>query len=268
MVAAARRGRRRWQDPAERDRARRAMDAVAGPGPHLDRLARAHLARDEQREWLAAHPASIPGMPADGAAHLRAAHARGRGVIASFCHHGPFPGVGITVAEQTGAPVHPVAGTWLAGPPSPDMPERARRWRAAYEDAGITLVDAAGSFERLEAFLKDGDSVTLAFDWPGSTRTEFLGRPVMLATGTARLAHRTGALIVPTRRFVRRARTRTRFAPAIDPAAHGGWESLHRALADVHEAWILDDPAALEDPRRTGAWGMGATAAGWQAGEP
>ncbi|HMS62805.1 MAG TPA: hypothetical protein PKD63_11040 [Solirubrobacteraceae bacterium] len=265
MVAAGLRGRRRWRDPAERDRARRAMDAVAGPAADLDRLARRHLARDEQRESFIARPALIPGMPADGAEHLRAAHEHRRGVIASFCHHGPFPGVGISVAEQTGAPVHPVAGAWLAGPMSADLPERIRVWRAAYAAAGITPVDATGSFSRLRTILEDGEIITLAFDWPGTMPTTFLGRPVLMATGTARLAHRTGALVVPTRRSLRRWRPRTVFAPALDPRAHDDWEGLHRALAAVHEEWILEDPAALEDPRRTGAWGAGAVAEGWSA---
>lgn len=241
------------------------MDAVAGPAENLDRLARRYLARDEQREAFIARPSIIPGMPADGAVHLRRAHAQGRGVIASFCHHGPFPGIGISVAEQAGAPVHPVAGAWLADPPSADLPERVRVWRDAYAAAGITPVDAAGSFERLRALLEDGQIITLAFDWPGGTATDFLGRTVMMAAGTARLSHRTGALIVPTRRMQRRWRPRTRFAPALDPRGYDGWERLHRALAAVHEEWILEDPAALEDPRRAGAWGAGAIAAGWSA---
>lgn len=265
LVAAGRRGRRRWQDPAERSRARLAMDAVAGPSPGVDRLARAHLARHEQREWCIGRPAALTRMPAIGAGNLRDAHARGRGVIVSFCHVGMFPGVGITVAECTGAPVHPVAGAWLAAPPTAETPPRAAGWRAAYASAGITVVDAAGSFQRLHADLARAEIVTMAFDWPGDTVTVFLGRPVAMATGTARLAHRTGALIVPVYRSLRRWRPVSRFAEPLDPASHDGWEPLHRALAAVHERWIAADPAALEDPRRPGCWGAEATAAGWGA---
>jgi lauroyl/myristoyl acyltransferase len=126
-------------------------------------------------------------------------------------------------------------------------------------------VDADASFERLCALLADGHIVTLAFDWPGATATRFLGRPVSMASGTARLAHHTGALVVPMRRTVRRWRGHATFGPAIDPRDHGDRRSLHEHLATVHERWIREDPAALEDPRRPGCWGPAATSAGWRA---
>ncbi len=267
MAAAGVRGRLRWLEPEERDRARRAMDAVAGPTTGLDRLVVRHLARHEQRERFVARPAALSGrVPVAGAEHLRAAYAEGRGVVASYCHLGLFLGIGMTVAAQTGAPVHPVAGTWLAQASAAAESPRAERWRAAYEAAGIRLVEADASFERLCAVLADGHIVTLAYDWPGATATRFLGRPVAMASGTARLAHHTGALVVPMRRTVRRWRARATFGPAIDPRDHDDWTTVHEDLAVVHERWILEDPAALEDPRRPGCWGPAATSAGWPAG--
>ena len=266
MAAAGIRGRLRWLDPEERDRARRAMDAVAGPAPVLDRLALRHLARHEQRERFIARPAARTGrMPVEGAEHLRAAYAEGRGVVTSFCHLGLFLGAAITVAGQTGAQVHPVAGTWLAQQSAAGLTPRARRWRDAYEAAGIRFVDAEASFDRLCGLLADGHIVTMAFDWPGTTATRFLGRPVAMASGTARLAHETGALVVPLRRTVRRCAARATFGPVVDPRDHDDWGSIHRDLAAVHERWILEDPAALEDPRRPGCWGSAATSAGWPA---
>ncbi len=204
-------------------------------------------------------------MPVEGAEHLCTAYAQGRGVVVSFCHFGLFPGNAITVAEQTGAQVHPVAGAWLAQASPEGLSPRARRWRAAYEAAGVRLVDADASFERLCALLAEGHIVTMAFDWPGTTATRFLGRPVSMAGGTARLAHHAGALVVPVRRTLRRGRGRATFGPALDPRDHGDRRSIHEDLAAVHERWILEDPAALEDPRRPGCWGPAATSAGWPA---
>ncbi len=104
----------------------------------------------------------------------------------------------------------------------------------------------------------------MTFDWPGSTQTEFLGKPVRLTSGTARLAAGTDALIVPAERRFQRLGARTEFGSPLDPGHHAGWRELHDELAARHTARILRRPAALEDPRRPGAWGAGATAERWE----
>jgi len=50
--------------------------------------------------------------------------------------------------------------------------------------------------------------------------------------------------------------------PPLDPREHDGIEQLHEALAAVHERWILELPATLENPRRDGFW-EAASAEGW-----
>jgi hypothetical protein len=56
-------------------------------------------------------------------------------------------------------------------------------------------------------------------------------------------------------------------APAIDPRDLDGVDQLHARLAEIHAAWILENPAAMEDPREVG-WGDGATAEAWIAPVP
>jgi lauroyl/myristoyl acyltransferase len=131
--------------------------------------------------------------------------------------------------------------------------------------AGVPLIPAEGCFPTVAELVAGGAAVVMAFDWPGSAETQFLGRPVWLASGTARLAEQTGALVVPVMRQFRLFRAHTVFGSPLDPRQHAGWRGLHDALAARHERWILECPEALEDPRRAGAWEAAATAERWGA---
>jgi len=259
------RGRVRWLEPRARERSRRAIEAIVGAGPARDVLARSHLGHAYAREKFIRRPSMVQDIPVDGAQHLRAACAAGRGVLVSYCHLGPFPGVAVTVAEHADN-VHQVAGMWLASPPAgvPQGP-RWHQWRSMFSRAGVPLIPAEWSFPVIAGLLAKGAVVVMAFDWPGSAETTFLGKPVWLASGTARLASETGALVVPVKREFRRLEARTVFGPVLDPRQQPGWGALHDALAAQHERWILDCPAALEDPRRAGAWEDAATAERWGA---
>lgn len=263
IAVASVRGRLRWLELSERERSMRAIEAIVGPGPARNALARAHLAHQYAREKFIRRPSMVQGMPVDGVDHLRAARAAGRGVLVSYCHLGPFPGVAVTVSEHTGN-VYQVAGMWLARPPV-DQPQGLRwhRWRSMFVRAGVPLIPAEGCFPVVAEVIAGGAVVVMAFDWPGSVETAFLGKPVWLASGTARLAEQTGALVVPAMRRFRHFRARTVFGPPLDPRQHAGWRGLHDALAAQHERWILECPEALEDPRRAGAWEAAATAERW-----
>ena len=265
IAAAAVRGRWWWLQPTMRARARQAIDAIVGPGPTTDALAREHLIHAAERNMFIRRSGMVSGVPVDGVHHLRTACAEGRGVLVSYCHLGPFAGLGVTVAEHVRG-VHQVAGAWLAEPP-PGVPQSLlwHRWRSMFDTAGVPLITAAGCFPVVSELLAGGAVVVIAFDWPGSAETVFLGRPVCLASGTARISHATGALVVPVMRHFRHFRARTVFGSPLDPQKYTGWRGLHDALAAQHERWILERPAALEDPRRTGAWEAFATAERWGA---
>lgn len=239
------------------------MDAIAGPAPVPDALAREHLVHHSVREGFIRRPWMVRDIPVEGVEHLQRACATGRGVLVSYCHLGPFPGLGVTASEHVGN-VHQVALAWLANPqPDPTQRVRWQAWRSMFTASGVPLIAAKGCFPVVQELLGRGAVVVMAFDWPGSAETIFLGRPVALASGTAKLSHLTGALVVPAMRHLTRWRPRTVFGPPIDPALHEGWRQVHEAVARRHEAWIRACPAALEDPRRTAAWESAATAERW-----
>jgi lauroyl/myristoyl acyltransferase len=120
---------------------------------------------------------------------------------------------------------------------------------------------AKGSFRTIQALLERGESVFVAYDMPGPHETHFLGKSVTLAEGTAQLAVRADAIVLPVR--TRRAGHRV-WVDAAKPLDPRGLtvDQLHHTLAAVHERWILENPAAMEDPREIG-WEHGATPERW-----
>ncbi|CAB4867732.1 unannotated protein [freshwater metagenome] len=263
FLRAGLRGRLRWRDRQDRARARAAMEAVVGPGPGIDRLARRHLALHEQREHFVLDQLSSRRADPAGVAVLHELYAQRRGVLLSYCHHGLFANIGAPAARITGEEVLAVAGDWLLKPLD-EAPERERRWRANLERDRVRLIATSAAPEELPRLLAAGKVVSNTFDMPGGMRTDFLGRPVMLASGTARITHEVGALVMLVARRLRRGRPLVTFGATFDPRDFGRWEDLHAALARAHTEAILADPAALEDPRRQGAWEQWATASSWE----
>lgn len=263
VLRAAGAGAAAWRDPAARVRARAAVRAVAGASAG-DTLALAHLAEEGARELVLHRPRLLSRGPVRGADLLARAHASGRGVLVTYCHLGPFPALGVTLAAFV-PDVFTVGGAWIADPP-PGIPQPPRRdrWRAIFDAAGVRLVNAeSGGGERIRELLGAGEVVSMTFDWPGSVETPFLGRPTWLASGTARLTTETGALVLPAMRRWRRGLPETVIAPPLDPRDFRDWRALHERIAALHTSWIAARPAALEDPRRPGAWEDRATAAAW-----
>jgi lauroyl/myristoyl acyltransferase len=269
---AQRQGARTWaRDPAERERARAAMAAVVAGTPHahrVDELARAHLIEREAHRVLFWQPLGTAGIEPRSQAHLDAALAAGRGVLLSSCHTGPvFQTMSVVAARRPGS--FCVAAPWFFQAPSRDLWGRrlARWWRIA-QARGEHVLPSTGAFPLLRALLAQRELVWLLFDMPGSRETRFLGKPAMLAGGSARLAGEADALVLPLRARREGHRTWVDVAPALDPRHHAGEGELHEALAALHERWILERPAALEDPRRKGAWEEGASAEGWMRPSP
>ena len=127
----------------------------------------------------------------------------------------------------------------------------------------VGLAESPGVEARFAGLLEQGQAVQVYFDMPGSRPTAFLGKPVMLARGSARLAKRAEALVMPihTRREGHRAVTS--IGAALDAREYASPDALHDALAVLHERAILQTPEQLEDPNRAGAWEGGATAVAW-----
>ncbi len=266
---ARRRAARAWErDPALRAAARLRMAAIVtgtAREPELEALARRGVLEEAAwaelllRPWLLTDRRRV-----HDADHLVSARATGRGVLVSYCHLGPFQGASSALRGHGSRPWH-FAGPWLVTVPPPGPAgHHLRRWQALTVRTGCrVLIAERGALARGTDLLRGGELVGSLFDVPGGTRTSWLGKPVDLASGSARMACAADALVVPLHSWRRRGRAHSAFLPALDPRDHDNPEALHRALAAVHERLILERPEALEDPRRTGSWEERATPTAW-----
>jgi lauroyl/myristoyl acyltransferase len=261
------RGVRMWERmPEERERARRAMAAIV-TGTHreheVEQLARLHVIDGRVRETLFWHPWRIAPLAPMSAACLTQALADGRGVLISTCHTGPY-NIALEAFTATGRTVYS-ASAWALDEIGPGYWGRRvalRRNRAARR--GERIVRAAGSYPVLAALLQRGEVLSVFFSMPGSKETTFLGKPAMLASGSARLAVSCDALILPVCTRVHGHRIHVDVAAPLDPRRYGDMEHLHDALAALHERWLLEAPEAMEDPNRAGAWAGAAAPDGWR----
>ena len=267
VARSVRRGKLLWERHDEvRERARAAIaPIVAGTtrAGEVEMLARQHVIEDMAHNALFWQPWKAANVEAASAARLRAAFSAERGVLLSRCHMGPsFQSA--SVGAAFGRTVYMVAGAWRFEEPTPNYwGRRVARTLQGYRSIGVRPFPAPGSFALIRALLERHEIVLIAFDVPGDHETFFLAKPVMLATGTARLAVQTGALIVPIRPRRAGHRLWVDAEQSLDPHDFGGADGLHRALATIHERWILDLPATLEDPHRAGFWETGAKTDSW-----
>jgi lauroyl/myristoyl acyltransferase len=268
LAVAAVSAERDWDtSPEARERGLLAMRAIVG-GTRREKeapeLARQMAIETGVRESMLWQPWPTPLLGEESDANLRRAAGSGRGVLVSNCHLGPFNMV-ISVYRRVDRAPHILAAPWMFEPLAPGAwGRRTARWLESGRAAGARWVrTTAGAFATATALLESKALVLIAFDVPGSRTTRFLGKPVDLASGTARLAVATNSLVLPVR--VRREGTRTHldYAPALDPGEFFDADELHDVLAARHEEWILEEPEALEDPRRPGAWEGQADAGAW-----
>ncbi len=221
-------------------------------GPERDA---AGLVRDSFRHWIAAfsgllplfrdgHAAYVRGTVVEGEAHLRAALAEGRGVIAVSAHFGPFPALG-AVLPTLGATFAllyrrpggaPVARLFDEG--------RARAGGGSIEDQ-----PRASALARCLGALARGEVVCLLVDqhYRAGAPVSFLGTPARTGLGAALLAARSGAPLLPVVLF-RLGNGGMRLvieAPVAGPDTRER-EALAACMARLTarvEAWIRESPA-------------------------
>ena len=272
LATAELRGRRAWErNPGAREGALRTMEAIVGGterAGELEGLARRWLIEANVQAALFWRPWKAPSLDNESRERLAAALATGRGVLLSSCHLGPFflaLGAVATVRPRTFS----TAGGWLFEQAEGVWGRRIERWHRGVAERGETMLRSGGAFERLVGLLEQGEVLRLPIDMPGSVQTNFLGKPVELAGGTARLAMHTEALVLPIHTLRNGIRVSTTIGEALDPRDCSGTPELHQSLARVHEQVILQAPEQLESPNRPGAWEGGASADGWmRPGDP
>ncbi len=259
-------GRTAWKRTDEREHALRTMRAILGGtsrADELEQLARRRLIEQSVEDALFWQPWQTVSVDGASCANRQLALSSKRRVLLSTCHLGPYF-LSMSAFSSVGLSPIAVSAPWFFASPSPDYwGRRLARWRQGLSDRGQRLVCSADAFPVIRALLEQGEMVLNYFDMPGSSRIRFLGKPVMLTGGSARLAFETDALILPLR--ARRAGDRvwTDFSAPLDPHGFAGAAELHEALARVHERWVLELPHTLEDPNRAGAWEQGASEREW-----
>jgi lauroyl/myristoyl acyltransferase len=258
------RARASWEkSPAERERALRAMEAVVGGTAReaeLEELARRFLVEDAAHHALFWQPWETASMEAGSRARLEDAVTQGRGVILSACHMGPIflymSAISSRAQVAKDRVVYIVSAPWFLEEPSHDYwGRRLARWWQGLQGRNERMIFSPGASRVMSALLEEGQIVLNYFDMPGNRPTRLLGKSVMLAGSTARIAAAGDALILPVR-----ARRDGRHAwadvgQALDARDFDGAEDLHDALAAAHERWMLELPATVEDPTRPGSWG-------------
>ena len=246
---AAHRGQAKWaQSVSEREGAMRTMEALivgTAHGPELRELARLFLIERQIESALFWRRPWSAKVDAPSAARLEAALSGDRGVLLSACHLGPHYHLSCA-APFRGRETYLVAGRLFFEPQQDSYWARFQaRLRKGTRSRAVL---SEGSFPILQALLERGDAVFVHFDMPGRRATHFLGKSTMLADGSAQLAFRADALVLPLR--ARRAghRVWVDAAAPLDPREFAHADELHDALAAHHERWILENPAAMEHP--------------------
>jgi lauroyl/myristoyl acyltransferase len=262
------RGRIVWQrDREAREDARATMRAIlAGTAREveLESLARRHVIETEANMALFWQPPRDARTDARSSAHLQSALASGRGVLLSCCHVGPWFDLA-TPVELNGRRVYPVYGDWFFEAPTPNpWGRRLVHWQRKSATRKLErVIPASRSFVVIRDLLEAEEVVQSFFDMPGPHVTNFLGKPVMLADGTARLAIDADAMVLPARSRRVGHRSYVDFAAPLDARDFDDADQLHERLAAIHSQLILEVAETLEDPRRDGAWETGATAEAW-----
>jgi lauroyl/myristoyl acyltransferase len=187
----------------------------------------------------------------------------GRGVLLSTCHLGPCSLCMSAIAAFGRTPYY--VTSWALQPLMPGYwGRRVARRRLEARARGERFVNTVGCFPVLKALLQQQEIVCLFFDMPGSRQTRFLGKQVMLATGSVRLAIEADALVLPLRTRRVGHRVWVDVGASLDPRDFASADELQEALAARHERWIMELPATMEDPNREGAWEREATAHAWR----
>ena len=243
---------RLWRRPDARAEALAAMDLLVGRthrAAELEQLARAYLVELCRHEELAWRTQVITSRPVRHLERLRTQVGRGRGVILSVVHQGHF-GAHPACVSRSGLPVTALIAPTLLGeqPPTPAGLRRRQLFRTFTSWPGVTVVDAAGSYDRVRSLLQGGGTVLLACDMKGSTPVRLLGRTVRVPSGTARLSLETGAPVVVLSAEPDGHLERLVVQEPLLPEDHRSVPELLQAVFDRHAPAVLAWPQACERP--------------------
>ncbi len=152
-----------------------------------------------------------------GLAHVRAAHARGKGVLVVTCHMGNFEML-IPAIEGTGLNGYAIYRKLDFAPLENLMRDLRQRF-------GVTMIPMRGASGKLEKILAKGGVVGTLLDqnvdWYKGVFVRFFTRPACTNSGLAKLAMKTGSPVVPMYTIRHGRQYHIEFLPEIPLAVTG-----------------------------------------------
>ncbi|HEV7943972.1 MAG TPA: hypothetical protein VGP17_14370 [Solirubrobacteraceae bacterium] len=261
------RARVEWEStPKVRAEAIEVMSAILGNTDReseLMELSPRYVEELKVHEMLFWQPWPFPNLDETSRERLQRVVDDKRGAVLSGCHFGQWFLLSSAV-RVVGGFSFALGGAWFYEPPSHDRwGRRQAHWQRWLHRRHVRTIPAGGSFPVAQQMLEEGELILNMFDMPGRHETRFLGKSVMLADGSARLAFAADALVLPLRSRRDGHHVWVDVEEPLDPRAFDDADALHDSLAEVHTRWILQAPWALESPRRPGAWEEAATPTAW-----
>ncbi len=188
------------------------------------------------------------------AENYHSVHGQGRRVLFVFPHFGLTIAAAPTL-HRAGIDTYTVLADLYYDSAGDSYAARvARRGREYIDELGVNHHDRVthrsedkpkGTFARLQELLETGQTVAIAWSMPGSMPTPFLGRRLNLASGPAKLAVATDAVVVPMVNERRGSIPILRFGAPIDPREFDDAVAVQAAIARQMEAWALEHPEAV-----------------------
>lgn len=211
------------------------------------RLARRNWAEISRLRELFWRPDLLKGSRVLGTEHWHAANGDGPGSIVVVGHFGALALLP-SILGRHGFRLLSVTNKHYWEPAAAGFPGMLTLRLRAYAEAlgPNTAIPNDVSPERLMDLVASGQPLMIAFDVPGSASTPFLGRTVMLASGPATLAYRTGAKVLPMLPVRNGTRIDVHILEPIDPANYPDMRSLRVAIASVFERIVLANPEIVD----------------------
>lgn len=176
-----------------------------------------------------------------GDEHLDAALASGRGAVMALPHSGNWDMAGVWLAQTRGK------FTTVAERLKPES--LYRRFIGYRESLGFEVIPLSGGeqppFELLSERLRDNKVVCLMAERDltrSGVQVDFFGEPTRMPAGPAKLAIKTGAVLLPVHCWYEPNATRIEIYPPLD-CASGDVGVITQALADVFARNIAAHPA-------------------------
>jgi Kdo2-lipid IVA lauroyltransferase/acyltransferase len=195
--------------------------------------------------WMEGRPVQelLQLTQVEGLEHMKAALARGRGVVSPIAHLGNWELQGVATAPLIGS------SAVIARPL--DNPALDRRLVAFRVSTGNVVIYKQKALARILTTLREGRVVAVMLDQNVQASdgifVRFFGRPACTTTVAAALAIKTGCAIVPAH-CVRRADGRYRmvYGPEVEWTGSGRRDediaALTQRLTSVIEGWVRETP--------------------------